>query len=207
MTTHRSFNETLKSILGKAKENFLLISVLIGILVGVILGLSLKSSTSHLKLFLTLPGQIFLRALSLLAVPVIFFSITSATTSLNTRGNLKITLFSIGLCLLCHIISTVIALCGSFLLPNISTETANVTLNNGSSLMTEKTINGSLINGYDIFSDILRNLIPNNIVKAFFSLEMTTYNNKGIKSGINKKQNKTFKKLFFNKIKNLLNIF
>jgi Na+/H+-dicarboxylate symporter len=154
------------------KENTLLIVILVSILIGFGVGISLKhiltDKNKHIILWLTLPGQLFMRALELLIIPVVFIGVTAATSSLSPRNNLRITLISIGLVLLTHLASVLTGLAGCLILTassNVS-EKAPVAANR----VFEKQKDT-----YDIASDILRNLIPKNIIKAATNQELTRY--------------------------------
>lgn len=88
--------------------------------------------------------------------------------------------------ILCHTLAALVAICGALLLPNMSTSPEKYSINTNFSTL--KLVVGrnltSSYNGFDIVSDLLNNIVPNNIVRAFFSLQATAFiNKKSIKSG------------------------
>ncbi|CAF0783862.1 unnamed protein product [Brachionus calyciflorus] len=151
------------------KNNWLLVSILLGILIGFGLGIGLKNAKFIDKdsiQWFTLPGNLFIRSLELLIVPVVFVGVVAATGSLSAKSNLKISLICVGLCLLTHILATLTGLAGSLILVGLSSN--EIQQNAGSSVGKQKTT-------YDIIADILRNLIPKNIIKATTNQELTRY--------------------------------
>lgn len=100
------------------RENLLLVAILISILIGFGMGIGLRQvqwSNSDDKLWFTLPGMLFIRSLEMLILPVIFVGVISATSSLSAKSNLRMTVISIGFCVLSHILACITALCGSLI--------------------------------------------------------------------------------------------
>lgn len=103
-------------VLKFVRENLLLVCILISIVVGFGIGIGLRQvkwSSPDDKLWFTLPGMLFIRSLELLILPVVFVGVVSATASLSAKSNLRMTLISVGLCFLSHILATLTALVGS----------------------------------------------------------------------------------------------
>lgn len=156
-------------LIGFLKSNLLLICILISIVVGFAIGIGVKNSPINGTddvLWLTLPGNLFIRALELLIVPVVFIGVIAATSSLSAKSNIKITLICVGLTYLTHILATVCGLFGSLILKAVS-KSSEQTLN-PIEVIKQKTT-------YDIIADILRSLIPKNLIKATTNQEITTY--------------------------------
>lgn len=170
MSQHRS-NNFLKKLKSFAKNNLLLIGIFISILVGFAIGFGLRSSSWYKTenvLWFTLPGNLFIRALELFIVPVVFVGVVTATSSLSAKNNLKLTVISMGLILLTHVLAASAAVVGSLILVELSVKNQNETLSNPTIVEKQKTT-------YDIISDILRNLIPKNIIRATTQQEITRY--------------------------------
>ncbi|CAF0839512.1 unnamed protein product [Brachionus calyciflorus] len=150
-------------------DNWLLVSILLGILIGFGLGIGLKNAKfidkESIQWFF-LPGNLFIRSIELLILPVIFISVVAATGSLNAKSNLKITLICISTCFLTLFVASLTGLAGSLILLSLSP--SQVSSNKVISIGKQKTT-------YDIIADILRNLIPKNIIKATTNQEMTRY--------------------------------
>jgi Na+/H+-dicarboxylate symporter len=155
------------------KKNFLLVSILVSILIGFAIGIGLKAGLNdgnqQVASWFKLPGQLFIRALELLIVPVVFVGVTAATSSLSPKNNLRITLICIGLVLLTHIAATLVGFIGSLILTSVSPAIPSYP-NNGTGLSIEKQKDT-----FDIVADILRSLIPKNIIKATTNQEITKY--------------------------------
>lgn len=164
--TVKKLNPVVKFI----KENLLLTCIIASIFIGFGMGIGLREvKWSHPddKLWFTLPGLLFIRSLELLILPVVFVGVIAATSSLSAKSNLKMTLISIGLCFLSHILATLTALAGSLIYIAVA-ETEEAVVIAPTEPQKQKTV-------YDIIVDILRNLIPKNIVKAATNQEITRY--------------------------------
>lgn len=156
------------------KNNWFLICILISIIIGFLIGVGLKSTTwagTDKVLWFTLPGELFIRALSMLILPVIFIGVVSATSSLSPKVNLRLTLVSLGLILLTHVIAAACAMGGVFVIKQIGIVAALKPSNESVILSNKKNSKTT----YDIFADILRNLLPKNLVKATTHQELTRY--------------------------------
>ena len=81
------------------KKNLLLILILAAILIGFFIGVGLKNvalSKTENVLWFTLPGKLFIRALEMLILPVIFIGVVAATSSLSAKNNVRMTVISFG---------------------------------------------------------------------------------------------------------------
>ena len=154
------------------KSNIVLISIIISTIIGFSVGIYLKYSymkNSEVSAWLVLPGKLFLRSLRLFIIPVIFFGVLNATSSLNTSSNTKLTFVCFAFFFASHLIACLIGIAGSFIFSTFRTN-SNQTFIAATQrdLNTQKTV-------YDIFVDILNNLIPKNIFKATMYQEFTKY--------------------------------
>ena len=152
------------------KNNFLLILILLSILLGFGIGIGLKNSSLSKQddlVWFTLPGSLFIRSLEMLIVPVVFIGVVAATSSLSAKSNLKMTLICVGLTFLTHILATICGLAGALIVNALSQTNQQSTV---IAVLVEKQKTT-----YDIISDILRSLIPKNIIKATTNQEITKY--------------------------------
>jgi len=159
----------MNKIIKIIKKNQLLFYILLSLIVGFTIGLTLKqfSNTESITIWLKLPGYLFIRCLELLILPVIFVGIISSTSTFSAKKNIRITLVCILFIFLTHLISVLTGLCGSFILIKLlNINKNNETLTNVTSIISTKLIDNHQKSIYDIISDILRNIIPRNIVKA-----------------------------------------
>lgn len=167
--------ELLKRLL---KSNYMLIAITIGIIVGFLVGLAFKltsNENSEVTLWFKLPGQLFIRSLQLLILPVIFFGVITSTSSFNIKSNAKMSISSLLIAILSIISASIIGFIGSLsfkLFINNNLTQNNATTLSVSSSSTSVNTDRSV---YDIVSDFLRNLIPNNIIKATLYQELTQY--------------------------------
>ena len=150
------------------KENFLLFSIFTAILLGFSIGIGLKNSslTKEDLLWFMLPGNLFIRSLEMLIVPIVFLSIVEATSSLSAKSNLKVTLICVILSFLTHLLGSLCGLGGVFVVNLLSQK---------SLIEPEFSVVEKQKTTYDIIADILRNLITKNIFKATTDTEITKY--------------------------------
>jgi Na+/H+-dicarboxylate symporter len=169
----------MNKIIKIIKKNQLLFYILLSLIVGFTIGLTLKqfSNTESITIWLKLPGYLFIRCLELLILPVIFVGIVSSTSTFSAKKNIRITLICILFIFLTHLISVLTGLCGSLILIKLlNINKTNETLTNTTLIISTKLIDNHQKSIYDIISDILRNIIPKNIVKATTHQEITKLN-------------------------------
>ena len=162
---------TKNKFIDQIKKNFFILSIALALIVGFLIGFLIKNSSyknSELELWVKLPGTIFIRSLELLILPVIFIGVVAACSSISPEKNLKITLFSLCFIMGSHLITTIIGTIGSLILISfIDLKTSQISKSS--------TILKPQKQTFDIISDILRNIIPKNIIKASTHQEITVY--------------------------------
>jgi len=144
------------------KDNLLLLLTFTGVLGGFIMGLLLRSFnlSNEAILLIAYPGEIFMRLLKLMILPLIIASLITGAASLNAKMNGMIALRTI----MYFIATSLISACvGLILVIVIHPGSSEVKTLLGSGTTTEKKID--II---DNFLDLGRNLIPDNLFKAAF---------------------------------------
>ena len=165
------------------KKNLFLICILASILVGFLIGIGLKSTPwagTDKVLWFTLPGELFIRALSMLILPVIFVGVVSATSSLSPKVNMRLTLVSFGIIILTHVIAAFCAMGGVLIIKQIGVVPAMKASNQTVAANTKENSKTT----YDIVADLLRNLFPKNIFKAMTHQELTRYASNKLNSSL-----------------------
>lgn len=159
-----------RKLRSKIKENLLLLLTLCGVLVGFGLGFGLRRyelSDSGL-MWLGLPGEIFMRMLTLTILPLIVASIISGTASLDPKSNGKISMVAILYVVSSNAVGVLVGLIMFFIIKPDKYVDANEHKRDAK----EKTVK---LETQDIFADLIRNLFPNNIVTACFEKTQTSY--------------------------------
>lgn len=145
------------------KEHSLTILTIVGVLGGATLGIVLKNCTSEWsereKMYLNYPGELFLRMLKCLIVPLIVSSITSAIGALDLAMSGKIAYRSI----IYYTITTMSAVALGITLVLI--------IKPGEGTNVVKDTSGTMSNArpvltVDTILDLIRNVFPVNIVQA-----------------------------------------
>jgi len=151
------------------KDNLLLLLTFTGVLGGFIMGLLLRSFnlSNEAILLIAYPGEIFMRLLKLMILPLIIASLITGAASLNAKMNGMIALRTI----MYFIATSLISACvGLILVIVIHPGSSEVKTLLGSGTTTEKKID--II---DNFLDLGRNLIPDNLFKAAFETAGTKH--------------------------------
>lgn len=154
---------------GFLSRNALIISVLIGVGVGFAFGFGLRPvapSTDALT-WIGLPGEIYMRLLKMMILPLIISSIITGTASMNPRTNGRLGAVSFCYILVTVAVGTIIAVILFILIQpgkhvNMSRSADSNTV--------ERNIETS-----HMFADMIRNFFPDNIVTACFQKTQTKY--------------------------------
>jgi Na+/H+-dicarboxylate symporter len=132
-------------------------NILIGFVLGLIFGIlvnliDLNQSDKKLIIeVLSIGGEIFLKIIKMLVVPIVFFSLTSGVANLNELNTLgKIGIKSISL----YILTTFFAITGSLIFANL--------LNPGKDFNLKTENNNIAISEPPSLNEVLLNIIPNN---------------------------------------------
>ena len=167
-----------KDRVGKCmRANALLLSILVSMAVGFAVGGWLRQVEDRetavaVARWLSLPGELFMRALELFTVPFIFVAICVAMSHTPAQNNVRVTAICFALTVFTHLVAAVYAALGCFLLRTaiIPAEqpSQNIALNEASNAAS------TLPTGvYEVVADILRNAVPRSFTGALTSQEVT----------------------------------
>ncbi|XP_017465360.1 PREDICTED: excitatory amino acid transporter [Rhagoletis zephyria] len=150
------------------QDNLMLLVTLSGVLLGVIFGFSLRPLNLHEDsiMLISYPGELFMRVLKLMILPLIISSLIAGSASLNARMNGKIALRT-----LVYFVTTSFlnALLGIALVLLIHPGDPN--LHNTVDRSTDK----RAVNLLDSLLDLGRNVFPDNLFQASFQQAHTVY--------------------------------
>ncbi|XP_045116360.1 excitatory amino acid transporter 2-like isoform X3 [Portunus trituberculatus] len=155
------------------RKNLLLLLTFSGVLFGVALGLALRAvgPDSTTILLISYPGELFIRMLKLMILPLIIASLISGSASLNAKINGYIVVRTI---LYFMATSLLNALIGVLLVVAIhpGSPLARQALTESLSSSSNTTSNVNILDG---FLDLGRNIFPENIFRASFQQVHTVY--------------------------------
>ncbi|XP_069175892.1 excitatory amino acid transporter-like isoform X2 [Procambarus clarkii] len=158
---------------GWVRKNLLLLITFSGVLFGVALGLSLRAvgPDSTTILLISYPGELFIRMLKLMILPLIIASLIAGSASLNARMNGRIVVRTIFYFLATSLLN---ALLGVLLVVAIhpGSPLAKQALTQG---LQSSSSGSSTVNILDGFLDLGRNIFPENIFQASFQQVHTVY--------------------------------
>ncbi|XP_070535618.1 excitatory amino acid transporter 3-like [Ptychodera flava] len=148
-----------------AIDNLLLLLTLVGVIVGFIIGFALQdvNLSRDALMWIGLPGELFLRGLKLSILPLVVSCVTTAVATLDLRVNGKMGLMTFGYIWTVLFISCMTGLAlVSIIQP-------------GSVYSSDIPFQSKRYETQDVFADLFRNIIPENIVMACLHSTRTEY--------------------------------
>merc|ERR1712168_1194913 len=103
----------MNQVLSWFKENLLLVLTFLAVITGFILGITLREfqlSSESIRL-VAYPGELFMRLLKLMILPLVIASLITGSASLNAKMNGMIALRTILFFILTSLLSAVVGLC------------------------------------------------------------------------------------------------
>ncbi|KAI5625040.1 neutral amino acid transporter A isoform X1 [Silurus asotus] len=164
----RNFQEKFKSFL---RRNLVVILTVSGVLVGVGLGVMVRKMnlTRAQMTYFAFPGEMLLRMLKMIILPLVVCSLISGAASLDTRSLGKLGGIAVSYFLITTLIASSIGVALAFLIkPGVGAGALNT-----NSLSLESVSNNK--ETADSFLDLARNLFPSNLVAAAFRSYATDY--------------------------------
>ncbi|XP_062851715.1 neutral amino acid transporter A [Trichomycterus rosablanca] len=168
VSVKRDFKDKFRSFL---RRNLLVILTVSGVLVGVGLGMMVRTMnlTRAQMTYFAFPGEMLLRMLKMIILPLVVCSLVSGAASLDTRSLGKLGGIAVSYFLVTTLIASSIGVALAFLIkPGVGAGALNT-----NSLDLESVTNNK--ETADSFLDLARNLFPANLVSAAFSSYATDY--------------------------------
>ncbi|KAL3049927.1 hypothetical protein OYC64_012066 [Pagothenia borchgrevinki] len=164
----KSFKEKLMEFLGKNLQVILTVS---GVLVGVGLGMMVRNMdlTKAQMTYFAFPGEMLLRMLKMIILPLVVCSLVSGAASLDTRSLGKLGGIAVAYFLVTTLIASGIGVTLAFIIkPGVGAGALNTNDLGLESISNNKETT-------DSFLDLARNLFPANLVAAAFRSYATDY--------------------------------
>ncbi|KAL4647324.1 neutral amino acid transporter B(0) [Arapaima gigas] len=174
--TPETFVDRVKRV---ARANLLVILTVAGVIVGVFIGLAVRSAgLSHTQIiYFGFPGEILIRLLKMIIIPLVVCSLVSGAASLDPRALGKLGGWAMLFFLVTTLIASAIGVVMAFII-----QPGSVTVSPTGVLAMEDGIPQSK-EVVDSFLDLIRNIFPSNLVAAAFQSYATSY--KMVKVGKN----------------------
>ncbi|KAH3803562.1 excitatory amino acid transporter 2-like isoform X2 [Dreissena polymorpha] len=150
------------------RDNLSLILTLLGVALGLGVGFAIRPAhpSESVLMWLGLPGQLYLRLLKMMIVPLVVCSVISGTSSLDPKTNGKISMVSFVFIFSNNAIGAILGV-----LAFIAFKPGN----SNQKLVAKSSLLSRSIETQDIFADLLRNLVPDNLFEASIQQTVTTY--------------------------------
>ncbi|CAG5125399.1 unnamed protein product [Candidula unifasciata] len=159
--------QTAKSkVIDFLKQNGLVLATLLGIVIGAGLGFGLRDANlnDHELMWLGMPGELYLRSLKATIVPLVICMVITSAASLDAKTNGKVALAAMVGFFLTHVAAVIIAIV-------LSQVFKPDRINSSGAGDTPQTA----IETQDVFADLFRNILPDNIVAATIMQTVTQY--------------------------------
>lgn len=153
------------------RRNLLVILTVSGVLVGVGLGMAVRSMdlTKAQMTYFAFPGELLLRMLKMIILPLVVCSLVSGAASLDTRSLGKLGGIAVGYFLVTTLIASGIGVTLAFIIkPGVGAGALNTNHLSLEGVSSDKET-------ADSFLDLARNLFPSNLVAAAFRSYATDY--------------------------------
>ncbi|XP_037070591.1 excitatory amino acid transporter 2-like isoform X2 [Pollicipes pollicipes] len=150
------------------KDNLLLIATLSGVFMGVVLGVSIRPyrPDETTKLLIAYPGELFMRLLKLMIVPLVIASLVTGSASLNARMNGKIAMRTVVYFVLTSLLNAVL---GILLVVAIHPGDPSM---RSAIQQSDQSRRANIMDG---LLDLGRNVFPDNLFQASFEQTQTIY--------------------------------
>ncbi|XP_063774498.1 neutral amino acid transporter A isoform X2 [Pseudophryne corroboree] len=154
------------------RKNAIVILTVSGVLVGVGLGTAVRSMnlTKAQMTYFAFPGEMLLRMLKMIILPLVVCSLISGAASLDTRSLGKLGAIAVTYFLVTTLMASGLAIALGFIIK----PGAGAGALNSNALGIEDTITSNK-ETVDSFLDLARNLMPSNLVAAAFRSHVTEY--------------------------------
>nr|XP_057921139.1 neutral amino acid transporter A [Doryrhamphus excisus] len=160
-----------EKILEFLTKNLLVLMTVSGVLVGVGLGMIVRNMdlTKAEMTYFAFPGEMLLRMLKMIILPLVVCSLVSGAASLDTRSLGKLGGIAVGYFLVTTLIASGIGVALAFIIkPGVGAGSLNTNSLGLESVSSDKETT-------DSFLDLARNLFPSNLVAAAFRSYATGY--------------------------------
>lgn len=150
------------------RQNLLVILTLGGCCAGFLISILVKyeDPSESAIMWIGLPGELYIRLIKVMVIPLVICSIIAGTAKMDPRTNGKVSGMFFTYIMVTNLLTPVFAAALSYLIkPGVGIESdGDISQFSDSVMKTE-----------DIFADLLRNIVPDNIAAACFQQTQTKY--------------------------------
>ncbi|XP_060585409.1 neutral amino acid transporter A-like [Ruditapes philippinarum] len=151
---------------GLVGQNMLVTLTLVGVGVGFMIGFVVQEASASATMWIGMPGELYIRMLKMMIVPLVICSVISGTAKMDPRSNGKVSGISLAYIMVTNLVPVILsaALC-LIIKPGDGVE-AGVDMSKFTTDVMETE---------DIFADLLRNIVPDNLIASCFEQTQTKY--------------------------------
>ncbi|KAK6192172.1 hypothetical protein SNE40_003690 [Patella caerulea] len=154
--------------MGVLRNNLLVILTVLGAIVGFALGVGLRETelSQDAIIWLGIPGEMYMRSLKMMILPLIICSVIAGTASLDPKSNGKISVVALVYIIITNCLPCLVGMGMALIIRPGEGVSAS---------RNQREIKAPVMETADIFADLLRNVFPDNIVAACFQQAQTKY--------------------------------
>ncbi|BFZ09358.1 hypothetical protein BsWGS_12397 [Bradybaena similaris] len=155
------------------KTNLFLLLTFAGIISGLVLGLTVRiaSPSPDALLWIGMPGELYMRILQAMILPLIVCTVIDGTANTDPRSNGRIGLVTMTYIMITNTLGVIVGISLCLIIDPASTRADDETV------VAPDTRN---LRTVDIFADFMRNMFPDNIVAATMQMAQTKYTQKEV---------------------------
>uniref|UniRef100_A0A8C4DZK6 Amino acid transporter n=1 Tax=Dicentrarchus labrax TaxID=13489 RepID=A0A8C4DZK6_DICLA len=165
---HVSCTQNGSNVMTFLKRNAFVVLTMVSVAIGIGLGFALRPinmSTRDIK-YLTFPGELLMRILQMLVLPLLISSLITGMSSVDRKAYGKLGLRALSFYMVTTIIAAFTGIALAILIqPGKSSRTASVSSSG----------EAEAVQTVDSFLDLIRNMIPSNLIEACFRKYKTVY--------------------------------
>ncbi|KAL4225110.1 Neutral amino acid transporter A [Mactra antiquata] len=147
------------------RQNMLVTLTLIGVAVGFIVGLSVKNPTASAIMWIGMPGELYIRMLKMMILPLVICGVISGTAKMDPRTNGKVSGISLSFIMIANFIPCIVAAILTLIIKPGEGVVSDVA----------DKFSGDVMETEDIFADLFRNIVPDNIIASCIQQAQTKY--------------------------------
>ncbi|XP_039622978.1 excitatory amino acid transporter 4 [Polypterus senegalus] len=176
---------TRKKMKNFLRRNAFVFFTVVAVIVGIVLGFGLRSYNLSLRdiKYFSFPGELLMRMLQMLVLPLIVSSLVSGMSSLDSKASGKMGIRAV----VYYMVTTFIAVFIGIVIVIIIRPGKG---NRDSMVMTENKI--EQVQAADAFLDLIRNMFPPNLVEACFKQYKTQYTKRIFTKNVTSLPNNTY---------------
>ncbi|XP_045176769.2 excitatory amino acid transporter 2-like [Mercenaria mercenaria] len=155
-----------RKCVGLFRQNLLVILTLVGVGIGFVIGFAIQQASASGIMWIGMAGELYIRMLKMMIVPLVICSVISGTAKMDPRSNGKVSGISLAYIMITNLLPVILATVLSLIIRPGDGVKAGIDLSK---------FETDIMETEDIFADLLRNIVPDNLIASCFQQTQTKY--------------------------------